>query len=269
MTDREVMSDLQFLTGSRHRATILAALSEEPLRPTELCDRVEATRTTVQRILAGFRERTWAEKIDGRYRATLTGRRVHERYRTLWETVERADRLAPLATHLDPFDEPLPAEAFERGTITEATEQEPLAAVDRIVEWLRDSQGDHIETTTPIVANTFNETVSRLLETELSVEMVIDENVLERSMTDFETALERGQTHECVDVWVAPEPLTDGLMVRSDRAAVVAYDETNNVRAVLESDDETVVEWGRRQFERTKDRARPLADVLSERSVEE
>ena len=268
MTDDEVMRDLQFLTGSRHRGSILAELCEESLRPSALCDRVDATRTTVQRILAGFRERAWVEKVDGEYRATMTGRRIEQQYRSLRATAERADQFAPLARHLEPFDEPLPPAAFEDGTLTAATDGNSLAAVDRLVEWLEASDGSHVQTTTPIVADTFNETVAGLLSDGLTVDMVIDENVLERSASQFQTALQRGQNHEGVTVSVVSEPLNDGLMVRDGGAGVVAYDETNNVRAILESEDASVEAWARDRFEATKARARPLAAVLSDDPVE-
>lgn len=265
MTEGDVTRDLQFLTGSRHRAAILDELSDEPLRPTDLCDRVDATRTTIQRILAGFRERTWVEKRDGRYRATITGRRINDRYGALRTTVERAERFAPLATHLGEFDEPLPPAAFETGTITAASDQDPLAAVDRIVEWIEECEGDHLRTTTPIVTRSFNEAVAALLEAgAISVEMVIDHGVLERSAAEFEEALDRGRAHDLVSVGVAPDPLSDGVMVRDDCAGIVAYDETNNVRAVLESEDDAVVAWAQEQFEAIQSRSQPLAEILSE-----
>lgn len=264
MTDEAVTRAIQFLSGSRHRARILDELCGEPLRPTDLCDRVDATRTTIQRILAGFRERTWVEKREGSYRATVTGRRINERYRALCRTVERADRFAPLATHLGDLGTELPAEAFETGEITAASDQEPLAAVDRIVEWLQASAGEHLRTTTPIVARSFNETAAALLDEGLSIEMVIDRGVLERSATAFETALERGREHDQVSIWVAPEPLDDGLMLCGGSAGVAAYDDTGNVRAILESEDEAVVAWVQERFETIKSRSRPLAAVLSD-----
>jgi len=267
MTDEDVTRDIQFLTGSRHRPALLDALSEEPLRPTELCDRIDATRTTIQRILAGFRDRSWVEKRDGRYRATITGRRIADRHRRLATTVERADRFAPLAAHFDGFDTAVPPEAFETGTITSASEQDPLAAIDRVIEWLEASDGDHVRTVTPIVTRSFNATVAPLLEAGLSVEMVIDEGVLERSATEFEAALDRSQQHDGVSVSVAPAPLTDGVMVRGDSAGIAAYDETNNLRALLESDDDAFVTWANAQFEAIQSRSRPLADILSDVTV--
>jgi len=260
--------DIQFLTGSRHRAEILDELCTEPLRPTELCDRVNATRTTIQRILAGFRDRKWVEKCDGDYRATVTGQRINERYQAFRTTVERAERFAPIATHLGAIGEDLPPAAFESGTITAASDQEPLAAVDRVVEWLRESRGQHLRTATPIVARAFNETAAALLEDGLSVDMVIDHGVLERSEESFEPALERGRTDDRISVSVNPDPLPAGLMCRSDRAGVVVYDGTNNVRAVLESSDPAVVDWVDEEFERIKADARPLETVLGEAGEE-
>jgi predicted transcriptional regulator len=237
------------------------------LRPTELCDRIDATRTTIQRILAGFHERTWVEKVDGRYRPTVTGRRIDERYGALRTTAERADRFAPLAKHVGELGAQLPSEAFETGQITAANDQDPLAAVDRIVEWLEASGGRHIQTTTPIVARSFNETVASLLEDDLRVDMVIDRGVLEQSAAVFETALERGQSHDQVSVSVVAEQLADGLMVRDDSAGIASYDETNNVRAVLVSEDKAVVSWAREQFEAIESRSRPLTDVLPEITI--
>lgn len=270
MTDEgTIQRDVEFLTGSGHRSTVLAQLCAEPMRPADLCDRVEATRTTIQRILAGFRDRSWVEKRDGCYHATVTGHRVNERFQELRTAVEQAHTFAPLASDLSDLDEQLPPEAFETGTVTPATDQEPLAAVDRIVEWLREDPTAHVQTFTPIVARSFNETVAEMLATGLTVEMVIDEGVLERSAAQFQQALERGRDHGGVSVSVAPAPLEDGLMVRSDSAAVAAYDESNNVRALAESGDDAVIEWATERFEQVQSRAVPLSDVLSDGQVGE
>lgn len=265
MTDEEaIQDDVQFLTGSHHRAAILDVVCDEPLRPTDVCDRVAVTRTTVQRVLSGFVDRQWVQKRDGRYRATVTGYRVNGQYQTLRTVVGRADTLAPLAGHLDEIGDDLPAAAFESGTVTAASDQNPLAAVDRVVEWFTERREAHLRVVTPIVARTFNETVAGLLEGELSIDIVIDEDVLERSAAEFETALERSKIHESVSTFVHDEPLSAGLLIGPDSGALVAYDETNNVRGLVESADEEFRTWLADRFERIKSRSRPLAAVLSE-----
>ena len=90
MTSDDGHDGAQYLAGSPVRVAILRALRDDPRRPAELTDAVDATRTTVQRILGGFRERDWVVKRDAAYRVTPTGERVHDAYETLLAEVGRA-----------------------------------------------------------------------------------------------------------------------------------------------------------------------------------
>jgi len=154
--DQAEYGDVQFLTGSPHRRAVLAALCDEPARPHELCDDIDATRTTIQRILAGFRERQWVVKHHGDYRATVTGRRVCEQYETLHDEITRARRFGPLAAHLGPVADDLPVEALATGRLTVSEEGNPLAALSRFTEWLQEVEGEMCAIS-PVVAQPFNE----------------------------------------------------------------------------------------------------------------
>ena len=128
MQDDDVaFGDVQFLTGSPQRRNVLKALCEEPARPHELCADIDATRTTIQRILAGFRERQWVVKYDGDYRPTVTGRRICQQYEALLGELRLAREFGPLAAHLGPVANDLPIEALERGQLTVSDEGSPLA----------------------------------------------------------------------------------------------------------------------------------------------
>lgn len=263
--DEDAHGDVQYLAGSPQRVAILGALCEEPARPSDLSDRVDVTRTTVQRVLAGYRDRDWVVKCDGRYRPTVTGRFVHERYRDLLAAMERADEFAALAVHLGPVADGLPDEALEEGHLTIASDQDPLAAVDGLVEWIRDAEGDHLRAASPIVAQTFNEVGAELLQNGTTIDYVIDGEVLERSANEFEQAVERAISDGNIDVFVHPEPLAFGLAIRGKSACLSAYDEHNNLRAILVSDDPAVRGWASNAFARLRDDAEPLDDVLEGR----
>lgn len=260
--DDTVHEDVRFLTGSPQRFAVLTQLCEGPARPTELCDAVDATRTTIQRILAGFRERQWVVKRDGVYRPTVTGRRVHDRYRALLSEVDRAREFGPLAEHLGPVGDQLPAELLETGTLTVGSEQSPLAAVRRFTEWFRNVEGD-VRAVSPIVTQSFNEIAAGLLESGTHIELIIDHGVLERSMSDFTTAVERGIEDDNVAMFVHESPLEVGLVLDASRCCLIAYDGRNNVRAMVESDDDTVYDWGEAAFERRRDRSQSLEAVIS------
>ncbi|MBV0901367.1 helix-turn-helix transcriptional regulator [Haloarcula salina] len=260
--DDSVHEDCQFLTGSPQRFAVLARLYDSPARPTDVCDSVDATRTTVQRILAGFSERRWVVKRDGEYCLTVTGRRVHDRYRDLLTELERARAVGPLAAHLGPIEEDVPAALLDPDSLTVSSEQSPLASVRRFTEWLRDVDGD-VQAISPIVTSVFNEVAADLLESEIRIEFIIDHGVLERSATDFPTALERSLEHEYITTYVHEAPLDIGLALDASRVCLAAYDDRNNVRAIAESDEPAVYEWAESVFDHYLERSDPLEAAVS------
>lgn len=256
----EAHEDVQYLAGSPARHEILATLCEEPLRPADLTDRVDVTRTTVQRVLAGFSERRWVHKRGGSYEPTVGGRRVVDRYESLLDTAEQARHLGPLATHLGSAVDELPAAAFD-GEITVATDSAPLAPVDHVVERLRELETDEILVVSPIVSGVFNRAGAEIIECGIGFRMVIDESVLEQSKEAFPEALRRAHEADAVTVAVSSEQLEVGLVVVDHVVFIGAYDGDGNLRAVLESENESVVEWGRERYEGLEDRCRSLASV--------
>ena len=252
--------DIQFLTGSPQRRALLAALCDESARPSELCATIDATRTTIQRILAGFRERQWVVKHDGDYRATVTGRWVHDRYESLRTEVERAQRLGPLAAHLGPIGDGLPATALERGRLTVSEDGNPLAALSRFTEWLQDVEGD-IHAISPVVARPFNDISADLLSDGTEIDFVIDSGVLEQSRAQYEDELRFGADHDRLSVYVHETPLSMGIALDEHSCCVAGYDDNNNMRAILETTDGETYDWASDVFERHRERSAPLTSL--------
>lgn len=256
--------DARYLTGSPARVAVLRTLREEPRRPAALTDAVDATRTTVQRILAGFREREWVVKRDAEYHVTATGERVHDAYEVLLTEIDRADRYGGFAADLELSGAELPASALEGGEITAATDRDPLAAVDRVVELVRQANGETIRAVSPIVTNQYNEAAASALDGGASVELVIDRAVLETSVDEFRPATDRALSDDDASVYVAPEPIEYGLFRYADVACVIAYGDANNPRYVFESTDPSVIEWVDTRFETLVAEATPLSAAIDE-----
>lgn len=239
------------------------ALCAEPARPHELCADIDATRTTIQRILAGFRERQWVVKHDGDYRATVTGRRVCQQYESMIAEMRRAREFGPLAAHLGPVGDDLPLAALERGQLTVSEAGSPLATLSRFTEWFRAVEGD-MYAVTPVVAQPFNDIGMELLESGTSIDMVIDRTVLEQSREQYESEFAVAVEHGNISIYVHDDPLSVGLAVDDERCCLVAYDEDNNLRAMLESTGEELYEWAARTYEQYRGASVPLAEYVAE-----
>lgn len=249
MTSEDGHDGAQYLAGSPVRVAILRTLREEPRRPASLTAAVDATRTTVQRILAGFRERDWVVKRDAEYHVTSTGKRVHDAYETLLDEVERADRYGQFAADLERAGVDLPPSAIASGELTVASDRNPLAAVDRLTDLLHEGRGSEIRAVSPIVIQQFNEAAADALDAGAEVELVIDRDVVDASVSEFGPATDRALEDDDATVFVSPEPIEYGLFRYEDRACVTAYDRRNNPRCVLESTDPAVVDWVDDRFE--------------------
>jgi len=262
MTSDDGHDGAQCLAGSPVRVAVLRALRREPRRPADLTNAVDATRTTVQRILGGFRDRNWVVKRDAVYHVTPTGDRVHDAYEGLLDEVELAERYGQFAAELERVDAGFPAAAIGAGELTVATEQNPLAAADRITELLREGNGAEIHAVSPVVVQQFNRAAAAALDDGSTVELVIDRDVLEASVADFAPATDRALDDEHATVYVSPEPIEYGLFECDGVVCVTAYDRQNTPRCVLESTDPTVAKWVGDRFDSLVDDARRLSAVV-------
>ena len=256
--------DAQYLAGSPVRVAILRTLDHEPRRPAATTEAVDATRTTVGRILSGFRERNWVVKRDGAYRLTPTGKRVYDAYEALLGEIDRADRYGQFAAELERVGAGFPAAGLESGTLTAATDRDPFAALDQVIELVRAAGGSRVRAVSPIVTAQYNEAAAAALERGASVELVVDRDVVETSLAEFGPATDRALTDDDTSVYVTPDRIGYGLFRRDDLACVIAYDASNNPRCALESRDPVVLEWADDRFERLVESATPLSAVVAD-----
>ncbi|MWV63405.1 transcriptional regulator [Halorubrum sp. JWXQ-INN 858] len=254
----------RFLSGSPARAAILRALRDDPRRPAALTDAVDATRTTVQRILAGFRERDWVVKRGSAYHVTATGERVHDAYEDLLSEIERADRYGRFAADLERVGAGFPPSALTEGELTVADDRDPLAAVDRVVEVIRGGTGESIRSISPIVTRQYNEAAAEALDRGARIRLIIDREVLDASVEDFGPATDRALVDENASVLIATEPIGFGLFRDEETACVIAHDERNNPRCVFESSDPAVLDWADERFDELSATAVELSDAVGD-----
>ncbi|WP_129115600.1 helix-turn-helix transcriptional regulator [Halegenticoccus tardaugens] len=234
--------DIAFLVGSSIREEILRELSESNMRPTELAAECSCARETAQRTLAGFVDRGWVTKEDGRYRITPAGDLVLEQYERLASTVTGAHRLRPFLANAGLVAQRLLPDALGCFTVTTATSDNPHAPIDRYLSVLGDEPVSSFRGITPIVSRVFNEATEAVIGPETEMELVIDESVLDASRTDYPDALRRAFELDQFDLFLASETIDFGLALVDGHAYVGAYDEDGNLVASIDGTDETLRE---------------------------
>ena len=101
----EVLGDIAYLTRSPNRVSLLQALVSASGSPRELRERTETSKTTCNRILNEFEERSWTHQTtDGNYEATPRAEHVAVQFRPLVESMTTIRALGDDAA-LIPVDE--------------------------------------------------------------------------------------------------------------------------------------------------------------------
>ena len=254
--------DIKYLAGSPYRAEILGALCADELRPAALTERVDATRTTIQRILSGFREREWVVQTGSVYRGTITGERVLAAYRSLEAEVERAEAYGPFCVYAEEVSRRLAPELFTETTLTRATDQQPFAPIERYIEVTRQTQ-HHIRTLAPIVSRETIEITDEYRSRGVRLDLVIDRTMFDAFKNQYRETLSRWNDPPDSTIWVCSEPINFGLSITEDTVLVGAVDEGRNLTILAEGTDRSLRETATELFEQRKERTTPVDELLS------
>ncbi|GAB6860459.1 helix-turn-helix transcriptional regulator [Haloplanus litoreus] len=258
------MSDtaLEYLLGSATRPETLTALREGGyLSARQLEERVSASRRTLKRTLRTMESRGWVRSVDGGYELTAMGATMLSSY----DCFRRRERLAEEAR---PFLERTPASAFDLDVeaLADATvvrpDTDPTAPVDRLLELRADAT--RIREVAPFLLNDTVEQLATRVEhdpTLQEVTLVLEEATPHPSEFSptycdrFRAVVDSPRT----DVYVAAADVPFAFGVADGHAFLGSSGVDDMAGALLESDDEAVVDWVDRSIDRCLDHADPLS----------
>nr|WP_233512118.1 hypothetical protein [Haloferax sp. Atlit-12N] len=255
--------DVAFLVGSQSREAILRALAVEPRRPTDLADICDCARETAQRTLAGFCDRGWVKKTEGVYHLTAGGVMVHDQYVEFISTVECADRMSEFLANAAEICEGAPPGVLSQMNITTAADNDPHAPLNRYLTIVGNEPVDRFRGVTPIVSRVFNESAKDVLGPDTRMELVVDRDVLERSMDAYPESFERAQDLDQFELRVTDEDLDFGLLLVDGHGVVSAYDKHGNLTALVDGDAPEVVSWVESLYESVCSTSIPLEQLES------
>lgn len=246
--------EINFLTRSENRVTLLETLAGGVHTERELIERTGISKVTVNRALDAFLERGWVREDASGYTATRVGEMVAADYGRLEQSMDVARRLGPVIDLL-----PVERMDFDLRILADATISDPenydvLQTVDRWITLIRtcDRLDVFAYRSGRIVAEPIYEEISA---GSLEMEAILAPSELERIRADPATReikqeiLDAGATY-----YVAAEepykPYSLGMF--GDVAAMSGWNEDSKPQVHVETRADPVVEWLRDEYETVK-----------------
>lgn len=261
------MTDLDVVA---RREDVLAELIDGPTHKRDLTDRLDASRSTVDRATRELEGAGLAKRQTGGYVATLVGRlaldcfRAYRREaRTLFGSEAALDPL--------PVDCDLPLEFVGTAETDVASRPAPYRPMERIHD--RIAAADEFRILLPVLYD------SRFLERcyEHAVlegnptSLVVDESVVETAMADFPEQTREKTECEWFSVRTGETPPYGLLLTTRDgdttATAIVFGESMGPVHAVLHTEDPAAVRWAEERFDRAVEATTPPTQDTPDRGV--
>lgn len=260
--DAPVVSDIDFLAGSRHRLRILNLLrGPEAMSRRNVRASVDASRATVRRTLEGLLSRGWVESTEDGYRVTAAGELVATEFTRLSETLRLTEEFAPLLEHVPPSSFDIEPEWLAGAELTVSTAAEPYAPAQTQTETIRTA--DRFRGFLPAIELDGTELVhDRITSGEFTASIVLGpacaDHIREEPFAElFREKLATGR----FEAAIADGPLPFYLGLPDDeRIEIGVADDEGIPRALVQSSNTAFREWGEATFERYERNAERLSE---------
>lgn len=243
------VEEIEFLARSDHRVNALGALAAGPQSRDDLRTVTGASNATVGRLLNEFDSRTWIKRRGQRYELTLLGELIAEGFFDLVERFETERSIRDVWQWI-PFDQMgVGIECLSDATVTQATENNPLAVMARVREFERRT------TETQCFADYFPEPCidtrgEAIAAGTQRLEAVFTHSAVTATMSSkWASRFTEIVASERTDISLYPGEITHAAGINDGVAYLVIEDDENNVVALVETDDERVVGWVEGRFE--------------------
>jgi hypothetical protein len=236
----------------RRRETVLAALADGRREKRDLVAALSVSRSTVDRAVRELETHDLATRVDGKYRATLTGELLLAARREYVERVAGTGAVGDLLAHLPP-DVDAPVEAFATAEAFRPEGPDPHRPAEFLRDLVRDGvrhRGLLVRQATPNAPDLIRD---RVCAGEFDVEYLISPAMREYLWSErpelVRTMIEDGgvEFRETDDL-----PFDYALLTTPETTyfVVVVHDDSGSLQGVLCNDAPAAVEWGRRTYER-------------------
>ncbi|WP_435180696.1 helix-turn-helix transcriptional regulator [Halorussus sp. AFM4] len=252
-------ADIEFLARSAVRVEVMDALRREgELSRTELRDRIDASRTTVQRNLEALEDRGWVRSRGRAYSLATCGELIADEFTGFRETVSAAEHLQPVLKWLDRSDLDLDLRLLSDATVVTASQGDPWAMVNRHVKRLEEAET--VRAILPLVGlHAMEVTRDRILDGSARIEFIGTSSVIDtlRNSSDYRPIYDDLLGSDRFELYATDEEVRYYLGVLDD-IVQIGVDEDGEPRALLETENSEVHRWARDTYAEHLSRARPV-----------
>jgi predicted transcriptional regulator len=251
---------IEFIARSANRVVVLETLTDGPMERYELEEATGISRPTVSRILEDFRARGWITSAERRFQLTQLGAYVTDEFDAFYDRMHVVDTLGDVVEWLpeESFD-------FDLACLTSAEVVRPQktdasAPTTRIVRRLETADRVQVMTYT-LLPEAFRVCRDKTVDGDQELEVVFDSKTVTTLATDprnIEQAREMLETGR-VSFYASDRPIPYVLVMPDCEVVVICLTGSDGVpRAVIDTDDETVLSWAQNEFQTFQSEATPL-----------
>lgn len=239
------------------RRDVLAELSTPRTKP-ELVDRLDASRSTVDRAVDALISQGFVERRDSEYVATYAGTAAASAYEQFLQRLESLAAVQPVLGVLAP-DIDIPPAVFDGATVRESAPEAPEVPVEDSIELVVGSSV--FRGTAPAILSRYLDVFLELVDSGTELELVLTAAVAEQLETTYPDSLATLEDEADISLYVTEQSLPYAVW-SAERpegtvSGLIAYGE-NGLAGIISNDTPAMNEWATEQYEQFKRGARPL-----------
>ncbi|WP_423744363.1 winged helix-turn-helix domain-containing protein (plasmid) [Haladaptatus sp. SPP-AMP-3] len=239
-------SDINEMISLLQRATILDACRDGPADRTTITERAECSRATAYRATTELEEQGLVEKSSDGYRLTRSGTAILEQIQQFQTRLDGSRHLEPLLEHVTAPELVENVHLFTDATVIEADPSAPYAIEQHLESIIRDTNRELVGATSSFGSPTVMESTYEIIRGGIDVEWIITPSAFDGVRAQHRDGHDTlGELDTTATYFVDDLPLD--FAIYDDTLVVAGFDDrTGVIAAIVTTENETAVEWGRR-----------------------
>lgn len=242
------------------RREFLAGLHDEPATKPELVERLDTSRSTVDRAISDLEKFDFVRRTEDRYRLTLAGKEAFQQHKSYLDSLEDIQGANGIIASLPP-DVPFSLELLNDAEIETADTHDPHQPLDLYTDIV--TEAAQLKKISPAIFPVCMDVVAEHAADELALDMVVPSDVVEAMEQRYDKEVDWVAEPDCqlyeleeeppYELWVAETP-------DEEYTGLMSHTETG-VRGLILSASDQAYEWALGQYEGYVEAASPIQSM--------